>query len=337
MEPNAMNSDTNESTRRQFLKTAAATSSAAVLGSMASPIFGAEKDKKAPTTQPADAMPKRVLGKTGMKISVLSFGGGSQFKKNKDGAWEPLLERAVKLGINYFDTHQDYGTEKRFGEILPKYRKKIYIVTKFDPRDPDGAMKSLEGSLKRLKVDYVDALLLHNLGKEDDLKAFAKGTWKRMQKLKEQGTARFIGFSSMRSATASKNFIEQLDPDIALVAMNATNFAGFAKLTLKPAVKKNVGVIAMKTVRGIVGRKGVKASDLLQYVLDQKGVASAVVGHYGMDVLEANVKIVKQLARRKKMTPAAKKKLEAACAPYANPDILTWARPNYRDDGISYA
>jgi len=158
-----------------------------------------------------------------------------------------------------------------------------------------------------------------------------------MQKLKSEGTAKFIGFSSMRSAAASKNFIEQLDPDIALVAMNATRYAGFAKLTLKPAVKKNVGVIAMKTVRGLVGRKGVKAVNLLQYVLDKEGVASAVVGHYGMDVLEENVKIVKQLAKRRKMTPAARKKLESACAPYANPNALAWARSDYRDDGVSYA
>jgi predicted aldo/keto reductase-like oxidoreductase len=327
-----MTHNANERTRREFLKTAAAAaSSATVLGSMAAPILGA--DKKAP----ADAMPKRLLGKTGMKVSTLSFGGGSQFLKNKDGAWEPLLQRAVDLGINYFDTHQDYKTEERFAEILPKYRKKVYIVTKFDPRDEDGMMKSLEGSLKRLNVDYVDALLLHALNKKDDLKAFAKGTWKRMQKLKSEGTVKFIGFSSMRSATASKNFIEQLNPDIALIAMNATRYAGFAKLALKPAVKHNVGVIAMKTMRNLVGKKGIKPEDLLQYVLDQKGVASAVVGHYGMDILEANVKIVKALAQRTKMSPQAKKKLETTCAQYANPNTLAWARPDYRDDGISYA
>jgi len=325
---------TDERTRREFLKTAAATSSAAMLGSIASPMLGAEPK---PTVKPTDEMPKRILGKTGMKVSVLSFGGGSQFKKNKDGDWEPLLERAIELGINYFDTHQNYGTEQRFGEILPKYRKKIYIVTKFDPRDEDGAMKSFEGSLKRLKVDYVDALLVHNIKNSDNIATFAKGTWKRMQKLKSEGTAKFIGFSSMSSAIRSKEFIEQLEPDIALVAMNATRYAGFAKLTLAPAVKRNVGVLAMKTVRGLVGRKGVKAADLLQYVLDKQGVASALVGHYGMDVLEENVKIVKQLAKRKKMTPAAKKKLETACAPYANPHTLTWARRDYRDDGISYA
>ena len=330
-----MTNNANERTRRQFLKTAAAASSATVLGSMASPMLGA--DKKSATTKPSDAMPTRILGKTGMKVSMLSFGGGSQFLKNKNGDWEPLLQRAIDLGINYFDTHQNYGTEKRFGEILPKYRKKVYIVTKFDPRDPDGAMRSFEGSLKRLKVDYVDALLVHALNKKDDLKTFAKGTWKRMQKLKDEGTAKFIGFSSMSSATKSKEFIEQLDPDLAMVAMNATRYAGFAKLTLKPAAKKNVGIIAMKTMRGIVTRKGINPRDLLQYVLDQEGVASAIVGHYGMKVLEENVKLVKQIAAAKKMAPAAKKKLETACAPYANPNALLWPRADYRDDGVSYA
>ena len=126
-------------------------------------------------------------------------------------------------------------------------------------------------------------------------------------------------------------------PSQSLPSINATRYAGFAKLTLKPAIKNNVGVIAMKTMRNLVGKKGVKPQDLLQYVLDQQGVASAVVGHYGMNVLEENVRIVKALAKRPKMTPAAKKKLETACAQYANPNALYWARSDYRDDGVSYA
>jgi uncharacterized protein len=330
-----MTDRTNERTRREFLKTAAAASSATVLTAAAGPMLGAEK---APAAKLADAMPKRVLGKTGMKVSVLSFGGGSQFLKNKNGDWEPLLQRAIDLGINYFDTHQNYKTEERFGELLPKYRKKVYIVTKFDPRDEAGAMKSFEGSLKRLKVDYVDALLLHALDKKDDLAAFEKTTWKRLQKLKAEGTVKFIGFSSMNSATASKNFIEKLNPDIALIAMNATRYAGFAKLALKPAVKNNVGVIAMKTVRGLIGKKGATPKKLLQYVLDQEGVASAVVGHYGINILEENVKLVKEIiASSKKMSPVAKKRLETAVAPLAGPHALPWARADYVDDGISYA
>ncbi len=329
-----MNNDRSEKTRRQFLQTSVAISSAAVLGSAAATGLGADKGK---TASPPNALPKRALGKTGMKVTTLSFGGGSQFRRNKDGKWEPLLERAVELGINYFDTHADYGTEERFGKVLPRHRRKIYIATKFESRDPDEAMRSFERSLKRLKTDYVDALLVHDLNSKDDLAAFAKGAWKRMQKLKSDKTARFIGFSSMRSASKSKEFIEKLEPDIALVAMNATNYAGFAKLTLKPARERKVGVLAMKVMRGLVGRKGIKGEDLLAYVLDRKPVASAVVGHYGMDVLEANVKIVKALARRRKVSPRARRDLEARCAPLAGPHALCWARGDYLDDGESYA
>ena len=54
------------------------------------------------------AMPMRLLGKTGLKVSCLAFGGGSNFAKNKNGEWEPMLERAVELGINYFDTASEY-------------------------------------------------------------------------------------------------------------------------------------------------------------------------------------------------------------------------------------
>ena len=50
------------------------------------------------------SMPLRTLGKTNLKVSILSFGGGSQFLKNQDGDWEPLMERAVQCGVNLFDT-----------------------------------------------------------------------------------------------------------------------------------------------------------------------------------------------------------------------------------------
>lgn len=332
-----MNNDSGDKTRREFLQTSVAIPSAAVLGMAAATGLGADEGKTAPDAPPADALPKRPLGKTGMNVTALSFGGGSQFKKNKDGKWEPLLERAVELGVNYFDTHADYGTEERFGKILPKHRRKIYIATKFESRDPDKAMRSFERSLKLLKTDYVDVLLVHDLNSKDDIDAFANGAWKRMQKLKSEKTARFIGFSSMRSASKSKEFIEKLSPDIALVAMNATRYAGFAKLTLKPARQRQVGVLAMKAMRGLVGRDGVKPEDLLAYVLDRKPVASAVVGHYGMEVLESNVKIVKALAQRKQVSLRARRDLEARCAHLAGPHALCWARSDYLDDGESYA
>jgi uncharacterized protein len=90
-------------------------------------------------------VPMRTLGKTGLQVSLLGFGGGSQFLLAKDGKWEPMLEGAIASGINYFDTSSGYqwrsakSSEERFGEILPRYRKSILVSTKFESRDPDKA------------------------------------------------------------------------------------------------------------------------------------------------------------------------------------------------------
>ena len=73
-------------------------------------------------------LPTRTLGATGLEVSMLSFGGGSQFLANEAGVWERMLERAVELGINYFDTSAGYvygapeSSEERFGEVLTPIR-----------------------------------------------------------------------------------------------------------------------------------------------------------------------------------------------------------------------
>ena len=129
--------------RRQFMKTSAgiaAVSTGAILSCT----------KKNASVETAGPLPTRVLGKTGLEIPTLTFGCGSQFLKNKDGEWEPMLEWAIENGINFFDTASNYKfgaamcSEERLGVILPKYRDKVLISTKFDSRNPDEAMKEFE-------------------------------------------------------------------------------------------------------------------------------------------------------------------------------------------------
>lgn len=128
-------------------------------------------------------LPRRELGKTGLQVSILGFGGGSQFLKNKDGEWEPLLQRAVDTGINFFDTSAGYrwgasmSSEERFGRILSPYRKKIILSTKCDSRKPDRALKEFERSLKRMQTDYVDVLMIHSIEDSEDLEALEKGLY----------------------------------------------------------------------------------------------------------------------------------------------------------------
>ena len=319
----------NELTRRDFIKNSAMTIAAA------STLTACSQSEKQKTAQVVGEMPKRTLGKTGLDVSLLAFGGGSFFLKNKDGAWEPILERAVELGINLFDTSSSYtfgasmSSEERFGLILPKYRKDILISTKFEPRDPDKAMKEIETSLERMKTDYVDFLMIHSLEPSDDIASLESGVYKMMQGLKEQGVARFIGFSSMDSAERSKEFIEKLDPDVCIMAINPTQYGRFADIALPSARSQNVGTLAMKVMRDVVG-KSATPRELMQYSISQPGVATALVSHYGMDVLEENVALVKELAGMEPVG-ADNTQLEKRLAHLAGPHALSWARPDYYD------
>ncbi|MBK7713715.1 MAG: aldo/keto reductase [Bacteroidales bacterium] len=231
-----------------------------------------------------------------MEVSLLSFGGGSQFLRNPNGEWEKVLESAVEGGINLFDTAPSYtaasfnqggsispDSEDRYGQLLEKQRSKIILSTKLESRDPEKAKAELEASLRRMKTDHVDILFMHAILPEDNTSEIEKGLFKTMISFKESGMVKNIGFSSMDSAERSAELIEKLDFDIVLLAMNATNYGNFINIALPAARKKNVGVIAMKALRDIVG-KDATAKELLEYVWTIEGISSVLVGHYGIKV-----------------------------------------------------
>jgi len=316
----------NDCTRRHFLKTTAA--GAAAVSSLGMLNSCAAETKSA-------GMPMRTLGKTGLQVSQLTFGGGSQFLKNDDGDWEPLLQRAVDMGINTFDNASSYqwrspmSSEERFGEILAPVRDKVIISTKFDSRDPDEMMREVEQSLTRMKTDYIDILMIHSIEKNEDLDVLEAGVYAKMLQLKEEGVARFIGFSSMNSAEKSKAVIERFDIDACILAMNPTQYGHFAQVTLPEARAKNVGVFAMIVMLNIVGKEAT-ARELMQYALGQDGCASACIGHFGMEILEENANIVREL-NGVDMSRTEQQDLETRLAHLAGPHRLVWAQPGYFD------
>jgi len=120
-------------------------------------------------------LPTRVLGKTGVRVSILAMGGGSRFLmyQDEDKALE-ALNRAFDLGITYMDTAYGYGngkSEERVGKVMKDRRKGIFLATKINKRKGDEAMRILEGSLKRLQTDHLDLIHIHDLKGEDDLAA----------------------------------------------------------------------------------------------------------------------------------------------------------------------
>jgi aryl-alcohol dehydrogenase-like predicted oxidoreductase len=224
------------------------------------------------------------------------------------------------------------SSEERYGSVLSEFRDKVIISTKIEGRDPEEAKRDLEASLKKLKTDHVDILLLHSIEPSDEVVKIENGIYREMVRMKESGLARFIGFSSMDSAERSRDLLEALDFDAVILAMNATKYGDYAKVALPVAQRKNVGVIAMKVMRNLVG-KGATAKELFEYAWTQEGVASTVVAHYGKDPLEENIAIAMSYGAGK-TAMLDREELELRLAEYAGPHALVWARPGYRDGGL---
>src|SRR5262245_35611959 len=241
--------------RRRFLESTA-------LGGITAGVTNAakiDKDHKLPT---------RVLGKTGARVSILAFGGGSRFLmyKEEDKALE-AVNRALDLGITYMDTAYSYGnglSEERIGKVMKTRRKGVFVATKINKRPGDEAIKTLEGSLKRLQIDQFDLVHIHSLTDENDLAQIeAKGgVLEALQKLKDQKVTRFIGITSHTDPTMLAKALERHDFDCTQMALNAAmvgmkNGQGnmvineamkpsFQTIALPVANRKKMGVIAMK-------------------------------------------------------------------------------------------
>src|SRR5712664_712148 len=287
--------------RRRFLEGAALGGIAAGMSSAAK----IDKDHKLPT---------RVLGRTGARVSILAFGGGSRFLmyKEEDKALEALT-RALDLGINYVDTSDDYGnglSEERVGKVVKSRRKGIFLVTKVSKRPGDEAMRIVEGSLKRLQTDHPDLIHSHSLTGEDDLaKIEAKGgVLETMHKLRDQKMTRFIGITSHTDPTVLATALERHDFDCTQMALNAAlvgmkdgkrgmviNDAmkpSFESIALPVANRKKMGVIAMKVFAQEALIDQAPLEKLMYYSLSLP-VSLCVIGMPKLEHIESNVATAK--------------------------------------------
>jgi aryl-alcohol dehydrogenase-like predicted oxidoreductase len=162
----------------------------------------------------------RAVGSTGLNISEVGFGTGGTAGLMINGSHEEQLravERAIELGINYFDESPDYGdgvSESNLGRILAELGVRPVITTKVEVRNEDlddiagHIERSVDASLKRLGVDYVDFVQIHNgpVATKPDLQGRAYnilwiedylrsgGAIEGLQRIVRDGKTRFVGF-----------------------------------------------------------------------------------------------------------------------------------------------
>ena len=295
--------------RRHFLQ-------AAAIGVTVAPTLAAGTVAKLPT---------RLLGKTGIEVSILGFGSGSRFLMyaEEDKALEALT-KALDLGITYIDTAHSYGdgkSEERIGKLMPERRKQITLATKIAARKGDDARRQVEMCLKLLQTDHLDVLHIHALSGLEDLTAIEapNGVLKALYEAREQKITRAIGITCHGSPLALKTALERHDFDCTQMALNAAMArmaegkggmkatpmpqGGFEELALPVAVRKKMGIIAMKVFGQdqIVGAAPI--DKLLTYALSLP-VSLASLGMPKTQFIESNV----ELARAFKPMPEAERR-----------------------------
>lgn len=274
--------------RRDFLKAGFAGTTSVLIGTNTF-ARGLQYAKAEPFTFPTPVY--RTLGRTGLKITVISF--GAMLTPEAE-----VMEVAFNHGVNYVDTARRYmggRNEEIVGQALKGRRNRVYVATKIQPLSltKEAILKDVETSLKALATDHVDVIQLHSL--TNDKRIFDPEIREALTKLKEQGKVRFFGI------TTHTNQIEVLNAlvadkdrffDTALVGYNFKSSSALKEAIAKAAQKK-IGIIAMKTQAG-----GYETDALgpisphraaLKWVLQDTNITAAIPGMRDMTELREDI------------------------------------------------
>lgn len=300
----------------------------------------------------AKGLPTVLFGSTGVKVPRIICGLGSRFcHLDSEDEAQRLLHYTLDNGLYYWDTAWAYDnsiglppgkkknpqlitSEERLGQVVKIRRKEIFLSTKVTSRDPNESMRQIETSLKRLQTDHLDQLMIHDVQTMADVdKICEKGNLMDiMNRLKEQGLCRFIGFSGHTEAAAMKALVERGNFDNMLIAMNhwaaKNNPQKRVEMAIPAAKEKGMGVILMKVVRPRENIKTLDPVDLIHYALTLKGPDVIVLGMDSIDVVKSNIEILRNF---KPLSDERMKELAEELSPFYNHENLPWMQPGYTD------
>lgn len=208
----------------------------------------------------------RELGRTGLKVSILSLGSGgpNKFGRKKYVPKQHIIDlvhSAIDMGINFFDTAPVYGdSEVILGEALKEIQRDRFIIaTKFSPvtggriSSPKSVIDVIDGSLKKLRVDVIDLLQFH-IVTPDIYRSVTESLMPTLDKLRIEGKFRYLGITESTSRDRGHEMLGMaLQDDIfdtIMVAYGPANRAAEDNI-LGTAVEKGVGVIGMALLREI--------------------------------------------------------------------------------------
>ncbi|MFY0650569.1 MAG: aldo/keto reductase [Cyclobacteriaceae bacterium] len=336
--------------RRDFIRKAGALTA---LGLMSDWALG-----KPSSDSLGDILPQRQLIRNGEKVTAFCLGGYHLGTAENPADAERMVERSMELGVRFYDNARGYHdgrSEEYMGEFLtPKYRDKIFLMTKAPARTGDGVKQQLDESLKALKTDYVDLWQIHTFNTPEDVdNRLRDGVLDAFLEAKAKGKTRYLGFTGHRSPKTHLYFLEQLekrglDQEFSTCQMPLNvcdpSFESFEKNVLPVLLKKKYGIIAMKTMAGgsmmggridttpkniktseipdLVGKTSLSLANLHQYVYSLP-ISSLCSGCRSSQEIEQNVTVLKELGNMKQ---ADLDKLVEIAKPYAGLMVENYKR-----------
>jgi uncharacterized protein len=251
----------------------------------------------------------RTLGRTVMKIPVISFGVMRADNPN-------LCKAAYEKGIKLFDTangYQNGNNEIMLGNLLKDYpRNSFYLATKVgaagadkegkptDQTTAEDFLTKFNTSLTRLKMDYVDILYIHGIRNPEMLGH--KPIIAAVKNLKKEGKIKFMGFSTHANEPALINAAAEMDIyDVILTAYNfKQTYVDEMNSAIKKAGQAGIGIVAMKTMAGggfldKEKTKPINSTAALKWALSNPDITTAIPGMTDFDQLDLNIKILSDL------------------------------------------
>ena len=292
--------------RRVFLKTVGGAAGAAALG--VPRISTADE-----TVEKVAGLERRVLGRTGQKLSVVGFPGLALAHCDQEKGTAALHD-AFERGVNYFDVAPNYGNgdaEIKMGIGLQGVdRSKYFLACKTHKRDKAGAQLELDRSLKRLKTDHFDLYQLHHLVRPAEVKEVfdADGAMEVILRARDEGKIKHIGFSA-HTTKGALEAMKKFKFDTVMFPINFVEYytRNFGKEVLALANEQGTGVIAIKPISWGTFPKGTaknrewwyrsveepKEIELaMRFTLSQKGVVTGLPTSF-VDLLDKTIEAAK--------------------------------------------
>lgn len=243
-------------------------------------------------------MKKRVLGKTGLEISLLGFGGFHLIEIPADKAAD-LLNSYLDCGGNYLETAASYGggeSEKKIGEIVKQRRDELILASKTGVRDAEGAMKEINRSLKNLQTDHLDIIFMHGVGDKADLESILEpgGSLEAAKKAKAMGKVKHIGITGHGQPDVLIEALQTGEFEVMMTHFNYFDNFNFPRLEkeLLPLVKeKNIGTLCMKPLAD--GFLWQNVEDAFRYVFSLP-IDAVVTGMNSQEMLEMDLKLAEE-------------------------------------------